>query len=257
MAASGCGAHSTAPAKPSVLLFVAASTADAVEEIKTQFEREHAVSVRLSNGASSELAQQVANGADADVFLSASDKWANFLVDEGFVAEQQDLLGNRLVVVVPLSSPLSIAQPEDLQLAEVEHLALADRAVPAGTYAEEALRNLDLLEVLEPKIVRGADVRDALVYVEKGQAEAGIVYATDAAISDKVRVTMEIDPTLTPPIRYPLVLTKMGAEKPEAQELYDYLSADSAAAVFRRYGFTVLTSRETADVVPSSSGQQP
>lgn len=238
LALPGCGG-SAGPGM--VELFGAASTADALDEIKARFEQTHGARVRINYAGSSTLAHQIENGAGADVFLSANVQWVDYLEGKGLVARRRDLLGNRLVVVVPSDSPVRIAALEDLLGQQVERLALADPdAVPAGIYAKEALVKTGLWERIKKKVVAGDDVRRALFYVETGNAQAGIVYSTDAAISDSVKVALEIDPGLTGPIRYPLVLLREGADRPAAVSLFDYLGGPEAAAVFRKYGFTVL-----------------
>ncbi len=248
----GCQAGAPAAEGPELsgklLLFAAASTTEAVEQIGAEFVRLHPkVTIRTSFGASSTLAQQIHAGADADLFLSASTEWAEFLAKQKLVHRQQDLLGNQLVVVVPADSAISIKQPGDLTQPIIRHLALADpKAVPAGIYARQALGNLELWKQLESRVTGAADVRQALHFVEIGAAEAGIVYATDAAASRSVRIAIRLDPKLSEPIRYPLVLLQHGAANPAAVALYRFLGSPLASAIFRRHGFAVLTSTENA-----------
>jgi molybdate transport system substrate-binding protein len=118
------------------------------------------------------------------------------------------------------------------------------QSVPAGRYAKQALSRLGLWSQLQAKVVPAEDVRHALAYVETGAAEAGIVYATDAAISKKVRVAVELPEQLTAPIRYPVVLLKHGEHSAGAQSLYRYLKSADAAKIFRKYGFAVLAQVE-------------
>jgi molybdate transport system substrate-binding protein len=226
-------------AKP-ILVFAAASTTNALDEVKTQFSKETGIEVQTSYAASSTLAQQVLHGADADLFISADSKWADFLAKNDQTVRQQDLLGNRLVIVVPADSKIEVKKPQDLLASGVEHLALGEpKSVPAGIYAKQALTKLGIWEQLRPKIVAATDVRHALTYVETGAAEAGIVYATDAAISKKVKVAVELPEDLTGPVRYPLVLLKHAEGSAAAQAFYRYLSSPAAGKVFRKYGFTV------------------
>ena len=245
---SGCqGEGSGDRSAPAVVLFGAASTTNALNEIKQQFERQSGITVRVSYAASSTLAQQIAGGAEADVLISANARWVDYLEEEGLVCRRRDLLSNRLVVIVPADSRKQIRKPRDLLDPAIEHLALADTAAaPAGIYAKEALSNLGLWERLEQKTVAGADVRQALFYVETGAAEAGIVYATDVAITDSVKVVMEIPAELTEPIRYPLVRLKQGARGEAAEAFYRYLLSPEAAEVFRKHGFVVCTNSGAA-----------
>ena len=192
-------------------MFAAASTTNALDEIKAQFTKDTGVAVETNYAASSTLAQQIVHGAEADLFISADTKWADYLAKKDQVVRQQDLLGNRLVIVVPADSQIAVKKPADLLAAGIEHLALGEpQSVPAGIYAKQALTKLGLWDQLKAKVVSAEDVRHALAYVETGAAEAGIVYATDAAISKKVKVAAEIPEKLTGPVRYPLVLLKHG-----------------------------------------------
>jgi molybdate transport system substrate-binding protein len=227
--------------KEPVLVLAAASTTNSLDEIRQQFAKETGIEVRTSYAASSTLAQQVVNGADADVFISADQKWADFLDKKGFVAKRQDRLGNRLVIVVPKESSLKVSKATDLTAAAIEHLALGDpESVPAGRYAKQAFTKLGIWEQLKGKVVPAEDVRHALTFVETGNAQAGVVYATDAAISKKVRVAAEVPAELTEPIRYPVALLKHGNGRSSAEAFYGYLLSPAAGKVFEKYGFTVL-----------------
>jgi len=225
----------------SVVLFAAASTGHAIDEIKAAFEQETGIRVQTSYAGTSTLAQQVVNGAEADVFLSANVKWADFLADKGLVQQRQRLLGNRLVVVVPSGSRLVLSKPDDLLAAAVAHLALADpEGVPAGIYARQALSKLGLWERLKAKVAAADDVQHALAFVETGAAEAGFVYSTDAAASRKVKVALEIDSGLTGAIEYPVLLMKHGASRSAAERFYQYLASPKAKEVFEKHGFVWL-----------------
>ncbi len=222
-----------------ILVLAAASTTDAVEEIRTEFVRRNPTwTVRTSFGASSALARQIVAGAQADLFLTASTEWADLLSREGLVARQRDLLSNRLVVIVPIASRLNIRKPDDLLADDVQRLALADpQAVPAGVYAREALETLGLWKQLSRRVAAGANVRQALQFVSTGAAEAGIVYASDAAADPRVRVVLELDARLSAPIRYPVVLLKHASDNPAAEAFYDFLASADAGTIFERHGF--------------------
>ena len=224
-----------------VLVFAAASTTNAIDEIRQQFTKDTGIAVLASYAASSTLAQQIAHGADADVLVSADQKWADFLGDKGLIAERRNLLGNRLVLVVPKDSSRKVTKIEDLTTAAVEHLALGDpQSVPAGRYAKQALTKLGIWDQLKGKVVAAEDVRYALTFVETGNAEAGIVYSTDAAISKKVKIMAEVPADLTDPIRYPVVLLKHGQGHEGAESFYRYLMSAAAGKVFQKFGFSVL-----------------
>ena len=229
-------------ANKSIVVFAAASTTSAIDEIKQQFAKQAGINVQTSYAASAPLANQIVNGADADIFISADTKWADYLAEKHLVAQRRDALGNRLVIIVPNDSKLDIKKPEDLIVKSVEHIAIGEPdSVPAGKYAKQALVKLELWEKLKDKFVPAQDVRQALTFVETGAAEAGIVYATDAAISKKVKVALEIPENLTGPIRYPIVLLTQGKGKPEAELLFRYLNSPETVKIFKKYGFIIQT----------------
>ena len=226
-----------------VLALVAASTKDAVQEVAADFAREGGGEVRLNADDSSKLAVQVTQGAPAHLFLSANEKWADFVKDEGFAQDVTPLLGNALVLVVPKENPAGVAAPRDLAGPRVKRLAVAGPTVPAGIYARQALKSLGLWDAVAGRVVSGENVRVTLAYVERGEAEAGIVYATDARISGRVRQVSEFGPGTHDPVRYPLVLLKAGQGHPAARRFYEFLQSPRAAAVFQKYGFTRLTGK--------------
>jgi molybdate transport system substrate-binding protein len=234
----GCGGQG----KDRVLVLVAASTREPVRELADAFTREHGTDIDLSADDSSKLANQVVHGASADLFLSANEEWATFVKDKGFAAETDLLLGNSLVLVVPRGNPAGVTRPDDLTGPKVKRVAVAGPTVPAGTYARQALRKLHLWDRLEAehRVVSGENVRVTLAYVERAEAEAGVVYGTDARISAKAAVVYQFPPSSHAPIRYPLVLLRDGARRESARRFYDFLRSPRAAEVFKKYGFTWL-----------------
>jgi molybdate transport system substrate-binding protein len=220
-----------------VLALVAASTKDAVQEIASAFAEEGGAEVRISADDSSRLAQQITEGAPAHLYLSANEKWADFVQEKGFAQESTLLLGNTLVIVVPRGNPARVHRPQDLTRPAVKRLAVAGPTVPAGLYARQALRKLGLWGELKGRAVSGEHVRATLVFVERGEAEAGIVYSTDARISKQVEQVHEFDPKTHDPIHYLLVLLAAGEDHPAARRFYTFLQGPRAARVFQKYGF--------------------
>jgi molybdate transport system substrate-binding protein len=237
----GCGGEGPPGGGP-VLCLAAASTQNAVEEVAAGFTAEGGGAVQVNPDASSKLAQQVVNGAPADLFLSADEKWADYVKEKGFAAEVCPLLGNTLVIVVPRGNPGNVHKPEDLTGPAVNKVAVAGAAVPAGIYARQALTRLKLWDGLEgaKKVVAGENVRVTLAYVERGEAEAGVVYGTDARVSDRVEKAYEFDPATHDRIVYPLVLLKAGAKNEAARKFYERLRSPAAGQVFRKHGFRTL-----------------
>lgn len=253
VSAVGCtqGAGDSKSEAP-IFFSAAASTTDSIEALRNQFTLKTGNQVELNFGGSSTLAQQILNGGEVNLFLSASARWGDEVAGaenlKDRVLRRVDLLSNRLVVVVPKDSPNTVHAVDDLLGSPFEEIALAnpDAAVPAGVYAKEALGNLGLWDKLKPKLVYGDNVRTALLYVETGSAQAGFVYATDAAASSQVRVELEIDPSLHKQVRYPLLQIKQDRGNEEAAALFDYLVGPEAAKVFKKYGFTVLAHEEAS-----------
>ena len=238
----------TAPAQAAgqVTVFAAASTTDAVRTVLTAFRETHPqTSVRTSFAASSTLAKQIARGAPADLFLSANVGWMDYLEKRGAIDADSriDLLGNRLVLVAPADTEVASDRqnlPQNLpRMLGERRLAIGDPAhVPAGIYAKQALRSLGQWDQLRQRTANAADVRAALALVGRGEAAAGIVYATDARISDKVRTLATLPADSHPPIDYPLARIA-GADRPAVDALYAFLQSKRARAIFRDHGFTV------------------
>lgn len=234
---------SSSQSPPTLVVSVAASTSDAVERLADQFHAQTGVGVKVNPGPSNGLATQILAGAPADLFLSASREWADKIDDAGHAAARVDLLTNRLVVVVPRGNPAGVKQPDDLSSATVKKLALAGENVPAGMYADQAIAKLGQLQPLldAGRIVRGQDVRAVLGYVDRGEAEAGVVYASDALAATGVETACEFDPALHDRIVYVLVLLKHENESPNAREFYEFMQTPDAQQVFSKLGFVPLT----------------
>lgn len=236
------------PARPlsagDVLVFAAASTTEAVEAAAAQFSRSGEDRVRGVFAGSSLLAKQIDNGAPADIYLSASTAWMDYLSGRGRIdkASRRDLLANSLVVIAPGESANVDVTGSDVdivaQLGE-GRLAMGDPDhVPAGIYARQALETLGLWPALEDRLIRTNDVRVALRMVARGEAPLGIVYASDAIAFAGVRVAGMIREAGHDPIRYPVALVA-GSDNPAARRFLEFLATPEMAALFRRYGFAL------------------
>jgi molybdate transport system substrate-binding protein len=230
------------PASASELrVFAAASLTDALKEIAPEYEKSAGDKVVLNLGSSSTLARQIQEGAPADLFLSADEEKMNGLEKRKLLlpGTRRSVLSNTLVVVVPVDSNLKIAGPADL--VAVRALALAEpQTVPAGIYAKEYLKRKGLWSKVIDRVVPTENVRAALAAVESGNADAGIVYKTDAGISKKVKIAYEVPKAEAPKISYPFAVLAASERKEAARKLLDYLHSPSALAVFRKYGFLIL-----------------
>ena len=192
----------------------------------------------ISFAASSALARQVAAGAPADLFVSADEEWMDDLQKRGLLVPgtRADLVGNTLVIIAPVGEPL--ARPYDeFRAIGVTRVAIADPdSVPAGRYARAALQKIGRWDAVRANMVRAENVRAALLLVERGAAPRGIVYATDARASRKVRVVATFPPGSHPPIRYPIARLK-ASTSPDAEGFRRFLLSREGKAIFARYGF--------------------
>lgn len=219
----------------------AASLKDAMEIIQSTYQEEHPeVTLKFNFGGSGSLQQQISHGAPVDLFFSAAEDKFDVLVEDDSITKEDgvDLLGNLLVLVVPKENQ-SIKGFEDLAKAEIDKISIGTpETVPAGKYAKESLKKTDLWKDVESKVVYAKDVRQVLSYVETGNVAAGIVYKTDAMVSDKVNIVATADPETHTPIIYPVGIIKDSKNYEEAKDFYSYLQNNDALKVFQEYGFT-------------------
>lgn len=236
----GCSTDSDeADNQNKVVVFAAAGTIDATTEIADLFSKEKGIKVTTNFASSSFLAQQIELGAEADVYISANQKWADFLQEKQLIARRETIVKNSIVIIVPENSTLSGDSPEILLSDDIKHIAMGETSsVPVGRYGKDALENLGLWEKVKDKVVETKDVRSALAYVETEAAEAGIVYYTDTVISDKVKIAFVFpDDALSKPILFSAMTLNKAVNKKNADLFFDFLKTDKAMIIFRKYGF--------------------
>ena len=235
--------------QPPIELYVlaAASLADAMKELTPLYESSHPdQKIVISYGSSGTLQKHIEQGAPADLFISAASKQMDELLQKNLIDPQytSNLLKNQLVLVVPENIDQKVDSFQDLQNPAIKKVAIGHpESVPAGTYAKQALSHLGLWDGLQPKLVFAKDVRQVLSYVETGNAEAGIVYQTDAARSEKVKIVVTADQSTHSPIVYPIGVTSNSEHPKEAQSLYQWLREPEAASAFTKYGFEPVGDR--------------
>jgi molybdate transport system substrate-binding protein len=221
----------------------AASLKEALGEITPLYSKAKSnVAIRNNFGSSGNLQQQIINGAPVDVFISAASKQMDELQKKDLIIAdtRRDLLSNRLVLIVPADKG-DAKELKDLTNASIERIAIGDpRSVPVGQYAEQALTKLELWQDVQSKFVLGNNVRQVLQFVESGNAQAGIVYATDAKTSTKVKVVQVIDAKLHQPIVYPIAVIQKSTNQPSAKSYLEFLSSEPAKTIFEKYGFSTL-----------------
>jgi molybdate transport system substrate-binding protein len=234
-----------------LVVFAATSLRDALAEVAPPFERAAGAQVVFAFGSSGDLSRQIVAADRADVFLSADEREMDRVAEAGRIdaSTRRDLLGNRLVVVEPVdgasgafdggfaTSQLADARIARWSLANVE-------TVPAGRYARAWLESIGRWPGVEPRVVPGVDVRAALAAVESGGCAAGIVYATDAARSQRVRIVHVVPEAEGPRIRYPGAVVTRGAAPDLAARFLAHVEAAESRAVFERHGFVVIASAQ-------------
>lgn len=223
-------------------VFAAASLTNALQDLGDAFTKDSSIPVRFSFAASSTLARQIENGSRADLFFAADLEWMDYLQARNLIqaATRHDVLGNQLVLIAPLSSKISLKIAPHFALAAAVgsgRLATGDPdSVPVGRYAHEALANLGVWDQVAQRLVRTDSVRSALAFVDRGEAELGIVYRTDAMVDKNVRVVDTFPADSHMPIVYPAALTAgAGAD---AAKFLAYVRGPAGDLTFKHYGFT-------------------
>jgi molybdate transport system substrate-binding protein len=222
----------------------AASMTDALQAVNDLYMQKNENVTIVANFASSgTLQKQIEQGAPTDVFISAAAKQMNALQEGGLIIDdtRQDLLNNKVVLVVPSNSTLDITDFMDLLNDEIKQVAIGDpEFVPAGTYGKQAFDVLGIYEQVQEKLILGSDVRAVLGYVEAGNVDAGIVYSTDAAITDGVKKVADAPDEVNSKIVYPVAIIKSCTEVDTAQAYINFLFSDEAGDIFAQYGFNVV-----------------
>lgn len=243
----GCGNANTdgkeQTSQREVYIVAAASMTDAVKEIGANYEKQHPdVKLMYNFGSSGALQSQIEQGAPADVFISAAQKQMNALEEENLIdkATRKDLLENKVVLIVPKNSTLVLDDFAAAATDKVSKIALGEpKSVPVGQYSEEIFTNLNVWADIKAKAVYASDVRQVLSWVETGEVDCGVVYATDAAISDKVKVLLEAPAGTHKPVVYPAAMVSSSKNPEIAKDFLAYLSQDEQKAILAKYGFDV------------------
>lgn len=229
-----------------VTVFAAASLKNALDEVGAEYQKSGG-EARFSYAASSAIARQIEQGAPADVYVSADVDWMNYLAERKLIvaASRRDLLTNRLALIAPADSNVALKIGKGMPLAKAlgdGRLAVAGPDVPAGKYGKASLTALGVWDSVSGKLAQAENVRAALQYVARGESPLGIVYDTDAKVEPKVRIVGLFPNGSHPKIVYPAAVVA-SSKNPDAARFLAFMSTPKAAAVFRKYGFTVLPGR--------------
>ena len=239
---AGLGFSFAASAK--VTVFAAASMTDALQQVAKDYAKQNPKNkVVFSFASSSTLAKQIEEGAPADIFVSASNKWMKYLSEKDLTVKETEkvLVGNDLVLIAPAKSAVNsvdIAKVEWINALKDSYLSVGDPAhVPAGQYAEEALTKLNLWDKVQERLARAKDVRGALALVERAEAPYGIVYSTDAKVSQQVKTVAVFPADSHKPVVYPVSILK-DHDNTDSRDFLKYLESDAAKKVLVGYGFS-------------------
>lgn len=226
-----------------LLIAAAASLQDALEELDPIFESANrGTTVNYNFAASGPLQQQIEQGAPVDVFISAASRQMNALQEKNLIIAntRRNILTNNLALIVPVNLNLRITGFRDLNSAAIRRISVGEpRSVPVGQYTEELFKNLGIFDQLRSKFVYGNSVRNVLASVESGNAQAGVVYTTDARITSQVRQVATAPSNLHAPIVYPMAVIAASRNQTVARRYAQFLTSSQAQAVFRKYGFGI------------------
>lgn len=223
-----------------LIVSAAASLTNAMKEVAQTYEKTHPDTKIVCNfAASGVLLQQMAKGAPVDVFAAADQKTMNQAQEKKLIrtATRKNFVTNRLVLIVPMDSKLTLKSLQELTKPKIKRVAVGNPAtVPAGRYSKQALVKAGLWEKLTPKYIMAESVRQVLDYVRRGEVDIGFVYSTDAAIAKgKVKTVLAV--TEHAPILYPIAVTVSTGKKDAAQKFLDFVLSPAAQAIFKKYGF--------------------
>ena len=228
-----------------LIIFAAASLKDALDEVNVAYQHENSQETATSYAASSTLAKQIEAAAPADVFISADLDWMDYLAKRNLIKPETraNLLGNRLVLIAPVNSPLNLAIGPNFSLAQAlgnGRLAIADpNGVPAGRYGKAALESLGVWSTIADRVAPAENVRAALALVARGETPLGIVYQTDAASDKDIKIVGIFPQDTHPPIIYPIAVV-VSSTNPAALGYLAYLKSRAARPTFEKHGFTVF-----------------
>lgn len=232
----------TSTVAPSLTISAAASLKDAIAKIQQLYTQQQPVTITNNFGASGSLQQQIEQGAPVDIFISAATTQMDALQQKELILTdtRKNILSNQVVLIAPKNSNL-VSNFKYLTSARVQKIALGEpKSVPAGKYAQEVLTFYNIFNQIKPKIIYAKDVRQVLTYVETGNVDAGIVYITDAKLSD-VKIVAIAPANSHSPVVYPVAVIKASKNINAAKKFVQFLSTKPASDMFNKYGFTKVT----------------
>ena len=242
---AGGSKENAAPAKKTeIMISAAASLKNCIQDLSAMYTGKNPqVTITANFGASGALQQQIEQGAPADVFFSAGIKQMNALKEKGMMIDSsvKNILENKVVLITPKNAA-ALDFFEDLAKSSVKKIGVGEpKSVPVGQYTEQIFQNLGLTDKVASKLIFAKDVREVLSWVETGNVDAGVVYETDAKVSNDVTICSTAPEGSHKKVIYPIGVVKTSKHAAEAQKFVDFLFSDAAKEVFARYGFTVIS----------------
>ena len=224
-----------------ITVSAAISLKDALQEVAHLYELQSGEVVKLNFGSSGQLMTQIRRGAPVDVFISAAANQVDELSRDGVVdvRARTVVATNRLVLVVRRDQTQAPRSFQELSDERIERISIGQPdVVPAGNYAQQVLNHLGIADAVRRRLIFGTNVRQVLSYVERGEVDAGIVYATDALVAgDQVRVVAVADPAWHAPIEYPAAIVAASRNRAAAERFLHFLQTRPAQQVLSNYGF--------------------
>ncbi len=224
-----------------ITVSAAASLTGAFTDIASQFEKENSgTNVSLNFAGSGNLRKQIEGGAPVDVFASADEAQMDILANESLIENnsRKDFAQNSLVLIVPENSTLNITGVKDLADPKVKKIGIGNPdTVPVGNYTRTALTEAGLWNQLENKTVLAEDVKQVLVYVERGEVDAGFVYITDAKTAEPGTIKIVTNVSVSTPVRYPIAVISSSEHKEKAQKFLDFVTGKEGQDILKKYGF--------------------
>lgn len=222
-----------------IKISVAASLTDAVTDISKEFTKKNpGVSFQRNFASSGALAKQIANGAPCDVYFSANVEWMDFL-------KEKNLVDARYVSTFAFNEVVFVGKP-GLKVSGMQDVVKlgkvaigSPKSVPAGQYAMEAIKSAGLEKQLEKKLVMARDVRECLMYAERGEVDGSFVYKTDAMMAKNVKILFAVPQKYYSRVTYPVALTAAGSKNAEAVAFYNFLKTADVKKILAKYGFAV------------------
>ncbi|WP_292463731.1 molybdate ABC transporter substrate-binding protein [Methanolobus sp.] len=241
--ASGCTDKETEQPQVTLTVSAAASLTEAFTAMEEEFETENPdIDVVFNFAASGTLRSQIESGAPIDVFASAAQDQMDMLASRGFIYNdtREDFVENSLVLIVPKDNEFGITGMESLQRPEVKNIAIGNpETVPAGKYAKESMTNAGIWNSVSGKMLMGENVKQVLVYVERGEVDAGFVFGTDASPAKSGTIEVVTSVPVSTPITYPIAVVSSTSHREESQLFIDFVTGERGKSILEQYGFSI------------------